>query len=636
MVAAPAAVFAILYAGGFLAQLFGNYAAWKQGGDIPGDGTSPAMASPDFFTCLASVFRPPYGVYGVLICIGLLAILLLMVMRMGYSDTGEYDSDRNFIYSAKGTYGTSGWMSRKEMAGVLDLVPDLRKHKGVVLGMLDNKAVCIPENPHINGNLAVYGSSGSMKTRSFCVNRILQAAVRGESLIISDPKSELYEKSSEYLRDQGYCVKVFNLVNPENSDSWNCLSEVEGQELMAQLFVDVIIKNTINNGKGDHFWDSCEMNLLKALVLYVDQSYAEQNRNIGEVYRLLTLSGESDLDSLFENLPPTHPAKAPYSLYKQASDTVRSGVIIGLGSRLQVFQSELIKKITTRDEIDLELPGQERCAYFLVTSDQDSTFDFLASLFLSFCFIKLVRYADKNCEGGKLPVPVHVLGEELTACGTIPDLSRRLSVIRSRNISMSCVFQNLAGLQNRYPLNLWQEILGNCDAQLFLGCTDELTAEFISSRTGLASVSVSSKSKQLGTWRISNYTPEYRETSGVGKRPVLTPDEVLRLPIKQALVIIRGQKVLKVDKMDYSKHPEASKLRSCKASAHIPEWRRLEQEQSKPSAAQPKPQAPAPKKPVKKKPKAASTSTGTKQTAAVPTAEAPNGIITTDKDSILS
>ena len=594
------------------------------------------MASPDFFTCLASVFHPPYGVYGVLICIGLLAILLLMVMRMGYSDTGEYDSDRNFIYSAKGTYGTSGWMSRKEMAGVLDLVPDLRKHKGVVLGMLDNKAVCIPENPHINGNLAVYGSSGSMKTRSFCVNRILQAAIRGESLIISDPKSELYEKSSEYLRDQGYCVKVFNLVNPENSDSWNCLSEVEGQELMAQLFVDVIIKNTINNGKGDHFWDSCEMNLLKALVLYVDQSYAEQNRNIGEVYRLLTLSGESDLDSLFENLPPTHPAKAPYSLYKQASDTVRSGVIIGLGSRLQVFQSELIKKITTRDEIDLELPGQERCAYFLVTSDQDSTFDFLASLFLSFCFIKLVRYADKNCEGGKLPVPVHVLGEELTACGTIPDLSRRLSVIRSRNISMSCVFQNLAGLQNRYPLNLWQEILGNCDAQLFLGCTDELTAEFISSRTGLASVSVSSKSKQLGTWRISNYTPEYRETSGVGKRPVLTPDEVLRLPIKQALVIIRGQKVLKVDKMDYSKHPEASKLRSCKASAHIPEWRRLEQEQPKPSAAQPKPQTPAPKKPVKKKPKAASTSTGTKQTAAVPTAEAPNGIITTDKDSILS
>ena len=350
------------------------------------------------------------------------------------------------------------------------------------------------------------------------------------------------------------------------------------------------------------------------------------------MYRLLTLNGESDLDNLFDVLPPTHPAKAPYSLFKQASDTVRSGVIIGLGSRLQVFQSELIKKITTRDEIDLELPGQERCAYFLVTSDQDSTFDFLASLFLSFCFIKLVRYADKNCEGGKLPIPVHILGEELTACGTIPDLSRRLSVIRSRNISMSCVFQNLAGLQNRYPLNLWQEILGNCDAQLFLGCTDGLTAEFISERTGLASVSVSSKSKQLGTWRISNYTPEFRETSGVGKRPVLTPDEVLRLPITQALVIIRGQKVLKVDKMDYSKHPEAPKLHSCKASSHIPEWRQMEQEQPAAPVAPPPPPA-APKKPARKKPKPSAPVTADVKK---PGAKPPEGIVSTDKDSILS
>ena len=634
LIAAPFAILAILYAGGFLAQILGNYAVWKTGGGIPGNGTSPAVASPDFFTCLTCALQPPYGVYGSLICLGLLAILLIMVMRMGYSDTGEYDIDRNFIYSAKGTYGTSGWMSRKEMSGVLDLVPDLCKHKGIVLGMLDEKAVCIPENPKINGNLAVYGASGSMKTRSFCMNRILQAVIRGESLIISDPKSELYEKSSEYLRDQGYCVKVFNLILPENSDSWNCLSEVEGQELMAQLFVDVIIKNTNSNGKDDHFWDSCEMNLLKALVLYVDQNYAKENRNIGEVYRLLTLNGESDLDSLFDVLPPTHPAKAPYSLFKQASDTVRSGVIIGLGSRLQVFQADLIKKITTRDEIDLELPGQQRCAYFLVNSDQDSTFDFLAILFLSFCFIKLVRYADKHCEGGELPVSVHILGEELTACGTIPDLARRLSVIRSRNISMSCVFQNLAGLQNRYPQNLWQEILGNCDAQLFLGCTDELTAEFISSRTGLASVAVSSKSKQLGTWRISNYTPEFRETSGVGKRPVLTPDEVLRLPITQALIIIRGQKVLKVDKMDYSKHPESKKLRSCKASAYIPKWRQLEQEQPAAPVAPPSPPA-APKKPVKKKPKAPK-SPVEPQPPANDTASTPEGVIAIGKDSILS
>jgi len=631
MLAAPLAVLAVLYAGGYLAQFIGNYAVWQQGGGVPGDGTSPVMPTPNFFTCLASVFRPPYGVYGVLICIGLFAVLLIMVMRLGYSEDGEYDQDRNFTYSKKGTYGTSGWMNQEEMDGVLELVSDLRSHPGTILGTLNHKVVCVPKETRLNRNLAVYGASGSMKTRSFCMNRILQSVACGESLIICDPKSELYEKSSEYLREKGYIVRVFNLVSAENSDSWNCLCEIDGQELMAQLFVDVIIKNTATNGKGDHFWDSAEMNLLKALVLYVDRSYAPENKNIGQVYQLLTLNAESDLNNLFDTLPATHPAKAPFSLFKQASDSVRSGVIIGLGSRLQVFQSEIIKKITARDEIDLELPGQKPCAYFCITSDQDSTFDFLSSLFLSFVFIKLVRFADKNCEGGRLPVPVHVLGEELCACGVIPDLSRKISVIRSRNISMSCVFQNLAGLQNRYPLNQWQEILGNCDIQYFLGCTDELTAEFISSRTGLASVAVSSKSKQLGTWRISNYTPDYRETSGVGKRPVLTPDEVLRLPIEQALVIIRGKKALKVDKFDYSKHPEYPKLQSCKASAHIPEWRRLEQETADMAKHKPKAQ----RKTAARKPKESKVQTADREAAPDPVKLAAD-IITSDKDSILS
>ena len=232
---APIAILAILYAGGYLGQFIGNYALWKQGGGYPGDGTSPLPASPGLSACLRAAVHPPYGIYGIFICIGLLAVLLLFVMRIGYSDTGEYDEDRNFTYSAKGTYGTSGWMSRKEMAGVLELVADLRRYQGIVLGMLDRKAVCVPEKTRLNSNLAVYGASGSMKTRSFCMNRILQGVSRGESLVICDPKSELYEKASEYLRDKGYTVRVFNLVNSENSDSWNCLSEVEGQELMAQL-----------------------------------------------------------------------------------------------------------------------------------------------------------------------------------------------------------------------------------------------------------------------------------------------------------------------------------------------------------------------------------------------------------------
>ena len=536
-------------------------------------GTSPAFPDAGFVPCLAAAFHFPYGLYGLGLCIGALALLILMVMRMGYSEGGEYDRRRNLVYSNKGTYGTAGFMSRKELTEVLDLVPDIRKHSGTILGELDHQVICIPPKTRFNGNLAVYGASGSKKTRAFCVNMILQCAARKSSLVICDPKSELYEKTSEYLRDQGYTVRVFNLVTPSASDSWNCLAEVGGQELMAQLFCDVIIKNT-GGEERDHFWDSAEMNLLKALVLYVSISYPKKKQNIGEVYQLIAASSEQELNALFGVLPVTHPAKAPYSIFKQASEGVRGGVIIGLGSRLQVFQNRDIRNITSYNEIDLELPGKHPCAYYCITSDQDSTFDFLSSLFLSFVFIRLVRYADEHCPGGELPVPVHVLGEELCACGAIPDLSRKISVIRSRNLSMSCVFQNLAGLQNRYPYNQWQEILGNCDVQLFLGCTDQLTAEYVSQRTGIASVAVSSTSKALSTLRVSDYTPQYRESSGVGKRPVLTPDEVLRLPVDEALVILRGHKVLKVRKVDYSLHPAYKQLRECKASAHIPEWRK--------------------------------------------------------------
>lgn len=532
-------------------------------------------------------------------CLLVFGLLIFIVMRMGWGDRGTYDKERNLTYSDKGTYGTSGFMDDVEMLQVLELVSDITKSRGVILGLLYGKAVCLPENTRMNRNVAVFGASGSMKSRAYARNVVFQCVARGESLIITDPKSELYGDLCNYLIANGYIVRVFNLINPENSDSWNCLAEIEGQEIMAQLFSDVIIKNT-GSTKGDHFWDNAEMNLLKALVLYVDQGFPPEGKNIGQVYKLLTLNSEKELNSLVDMLPITHPAKAPYNIFKQASDTVRSGVIIGLGTRLQVFQNKLIRQITSYNEISLTQPGKEKCAYFCITSDQDSTFDFLSSLFMSFVFIKLVRYADKYGNSGKLPVPVHILADELANGGcTIADLTKKISTIRSRHLSISCIFQNLPQMQNRYPDNQWQEIIGNCDTQLFLGCTDEMTAEFISNRSGDVSIAVSTEAKQLNTWRVSDYTPEYRETHSIGKRKLMTPDEVLRLPLDQALIILRGQKVLKVGKYDYTLHPESKKLSLCRASDHVPQWRKLPASEEpdfsnlmKPKAKPKKPKAP--------------------------------------------
>ena len=587
-----------LYAGGYIAQYIENYQTWTAKGNFAGNGSYPQMPSLSLRECLNALSSFPYNLYGILTCLAAFGLLIFLLMRMGYDRTGEVaDHDRNLNYSTKGTYGTSGFMTPEEMFKVLELTKDVKKNKGTILGKLNGKAVCLPLETRMNRNIAVYGASGSMKSRAYARNMIFQCVVRGESLIITDPKSELYESMSVYLEKEGYSVKTFNLVNPENSDSWNCLGEINGQETMAQIFADVIIQNT-GSGKGDHFWDNAEMNLLKALILYVDQGFPPEAKNIGQVYKLLTMSSEKELNSLFDLLPVSHPAKVPYCIYKQSSDTVRSGVIIGLGSRLQVFQNKLIRQITSYDEIDLTLPGKQKCAYFCITSDQDSTFDFLSSLFMTFVFIKLVRFADKDGIEGRLPVPVHILADELANTGAILALNKKISVIRSRGLSISCIFQNLPQMQNRYPLNQWQEIIGNCDTQLFLGCTDEITATFISNRSGDVTVGVSSEAKQLNNWRVSDYTPEYRQTKSIGKRKLLTPDEILRLPLDTALIILRGQKVLKVEKYDYTLHPDSKKLISRKASEHIPEWRKQGETEEKDY----KPRVPTPQRSKRRSP----------------------------------
>lgn len=565
----------LLYGAGYLAQFLKNYKIWSAAGGVAGDGTAPQFPDAGILSCFRHVFSMD-GFYALLFECILIAILVVMVMHMGNSTGGELDRERNFAYSEKGTYGTAGYLEQKEMKKLLCLT-DIRHTKGTILGIVEKQIASIPLESRMNRNIAVYGASGSMKSRAFVRNMIFQCVRRGESMVLTDPKSELYEDMSVYLEEHGYTIKVFNLVNPPNSDSWNCMWEIQHEELMAQTCADVIIKNT-SDGKTDHFWDMSELNLLKALILYVDMEKTEEERNLGQVYRMLAELSEKEMDARFALLPKEHPAKGPYHIFKQAGEKVRGGVIIGLGARLQVFQNKMIRNITAYPEIDLELPGKEKCAYFCITSDQDSTFDFLSSLFFSFLFIKLVRFADRNGVDGKLPKAVNFILDEFPNIGAIPDFKKKISTVRSRNISISVIFQNIAQLKNRYPYDEWQEIIGNCDTQIALGCTDEMTARFLSDRTGEVTISVSSQSKQLHTWRVSNFTPDFRETSSVGRRKLMTQDEVLRMPLDEALIILRGQKVFRVKKFDYTLHPESKKLKKRKAVTHIPLWQMEEKE----------------------------------------------------------
>ncbi len=554
---------ALMYLSGLLGQLLANYSIWLESGGISGESSMPPVDW-SLIKCLQQSFTPD-GFKAMLIILFAGGGIFAYIKLHDKFDGKEYDP-RGFVKSKTGAYGTASWMTEKEMKEVLEIASPSRA-EGIILGEHKGNVICLPKDTKLNRHIAIFGASGTMKSRAIIRNALFQAIKRNESVVITDPKGELYSDTAEMFRSEGYEVKVFNLVHPEHSDSWNCMSDLHGDTLLAQDLTNVIIGNT-SSGKGDHFWDNGEANLLKALVLYVDfdTTRSPEMKNLPAVYQLLTQYSERQLTAMFEKLPMDHPARAPYNLFAQASDTVRSGIIIGLGTRLQVLQNKSVAAITSRSDIDLTSPGRHKCAYFIILSDQNTTMAFLSSLFFSFLFTKLTRYADSLPEQ-RCEVPVNMILDEFNNIGKIgsaadgSDFARTLSVIRSRDIKVMMAVQSLGQLQNRYPNNLWLEILGNADLQLMLGCSDSETASFYSERAGDMSIQINTTMTVRQTMAVAQVIPQYRHTEGQGRRKLLTPDEVLRLPNEELLCVIRGQNVLKLNKFDFTKHPMSKKIK---------------------------------------------------------------------------
>ena len=567
------ALFMLLFISGLIAQVANNYSEWMSADGLTGNVT---MKPPNWnpFVCIGQAFTLR-GVFCLLAIVTIGGVIFLIYKLYDRFD-GKKKDPRGFTTSDSGVYGTATFMTDKEMQKMLELTTP-EKAEGVILGEYEGKTVCMPRDTKLNKHIAICGASGTMKSRAIIRNALFQALKNDESVVIADPKADLYRDTAEMFRANGYEVKVFNLVSPANSDSWNCMSDLGGDTLLAQVLTNVIIGNT-SSGKGDHFWDNGEGNLLKALVLYVtlDPDKTPEDKNLPAVYRLLTQNSENELTKMFARLPMDHPAKAPFNLFAQSSETVRSGIILGLGTRLQVMQNKAVQSITSRSDIDLTAPGRKKCAYYLILSDQDTTMAFLSSLFFSFLMIKLTRYAD-TCKGGRCTVPVNLILDEFNNIGKLggaadgSDFTRFLSVCRSRDIRVMLAVQSLGQLQNRYPNNLWAEIIGNMDIQLMLGCTDEVSAKYFSNRCGEMSIEVNTTMTMRRTITIAQIIPQYRHVEGMGRRKLLTPDEVLRIPNEQLLCIVRGCNVLMLNKLDYTRHPYSKMIREVSVYDYRPE-----------------------------------------------------------------
>ena len=373
-----------------------------------------------------------------------------------------------------GTFGTADWGNKQEIQEYLSI----GKRDGIILGETDEQEIItLPMNTYLNKNIAVFGSSGSKKSRGFAIpngielvqEEVQEAIQRQMSLVFTDPKGELYRKLAKYLETKGYDVEVFNLVNPTFSNGARFINFVE-DETDAQIFSQIVIEGTqlSRRSSGDEFWNRGEQNLLKALLLYViNYIKKEEDKSMGFIYDALASGNIKQIDKLFYDTEG--PTKLSYNIYAQATDIVKQSVVTGLATRLQIFQTDKIRNITNKDEINFENIGNKKTCVFVVTSDTNSAFDFLSTLFFSFLFIKLIKQADENPDG-RLKVETSLILDEFTNIGRIVDFEKKLATTRSRGINIFMIFQNIAQLKNRYDNDVWQEILGNADTKICMGC----------------------------------------------------------------------------------------------------------------------------------------------------------------------
>jgi len=396
-----------------------------------------------------------------------------------------------------GTYGTADWGTREEIQDYLSI----GKRDGIILGETEeHEIITLPMDTYLNKNIAVFGSSGSRKSRGFAIPNGIELAQeelikRNMSMVFTDPKGELYRKLAKYLESKGYDVKVFNLVNPTFSNGARFIKFVE-DETDAQIFSQIVIEGTQLDRKsgGDEFWNRGEQNLLKALLLYViNYVEREEDRSIGFIYDALASGNIKKIDDLF--IETSGPTRLSYNIYAQATDIVKQSIVTGLATRLQIFQTDKIRNITDKDEINFLNIGNKKSCVFVVTSDTNSAFDFLSTLFFSFLFIKLIKQADENPDG-RLKVETSLILDEFTNIGRIVDFEKKLATTRSRGINIFMIFQNIPQLENRYNNNIGQEILGNADTKIFMGAGDILTAEYISKYLGVSTVETNAIRKE--------------------------------------------------------------------------------------------------------------------------------------------
>lgn len=435
-----------------------------------------------------------------------------------------------------------------------------------------------------NLNTIVIGGSGAGKTRFYCKPNIMQC---NTSFVVLDPKGEILRSEGYMLEKGGYVIKVIDLIDMSKSHGYNPFHYIQSDKDILKLITN-LIRNTTPKGSQsmDPFWEKSETALLEALMLYLYHYAPEDEQNFTMVMEMLTYAEvkeddeeyESPLDELFYSLRKTDPqslALKQYEIYRSGATKTIQSILISVGVRLAAFNLDSMASLTRYDELELDKIGERKTALFAVIPDNDSTFNFLVGMLYTQLFQMLYYQAD-YVYGGELPVPVHFLMDEFANVALPDEFDKLLSTMRSRQIFVSIILQNLAQIKTLFK-DSWESIVGNCDELYYLGGNEQSTHKFISEYLGKETLDTNTFGKSTG--HSGSYSTNYQQTG----RELLTPDEVRLLNNDYGLLFIRGERPIMDKKYDLLKHPKIKETADGdqkpyihgKASHYINDWQNI-------------------------------------------------------------
>lgn len=421
-----------------------------------------------------------------------------------------------------------------------------------------------------NLNTIVIGGSGAGKTRFYCKPNIMQC---NTSFVVLDPKGEILRSEGYMLEKEGYVIKVIDLIDMSKSHGYNPFHYIQSDKDILKLITN-LIRNTTPKGSQsmDPFWEKSETALLEALMLYLYHYAPEDEQNFTMVMEMLTYAEvkeddeeyESPLDELFHHLERSDSdslALKQYQIYKQAAGKTAKSILISVGVRLAAFNLDSMASLTRFDELELDKIGERKTALFAVIPDNDSTFNFLVGMLYTQLFQMLYYQAD-YVYGGELPIPVHFLMDEFANVALPDEFDKLLSTMRSRQIFVSIILQNLAQIKTLFK-DSWESIVGNCDELYYLGGNEQSTHKFISEYLGKETLDTNTFGKSTG--HSGSYSTNYQQTG----RELLTPDEVRLLNNDYGLLFIRGELPIMDKKYDLLKHPNINETTDGKQKPYI-------------------------------------------------------------------